>query len=64
MSTAQGNLFAAPTLTPADLAILREALRYTLAMLSRGCPYAPDWTDEQIVAVAGPLQSRLKGATP
>ena len=54
-------LFDPPaTLTPEEATIAREALSYTIAMLSRGCPYAPEWTDEQVVEMAGPLLQRLK----
>lgn len=57
----QGDLFpVAASLSPEEAAIAHEALRYTMAQRSRGCPHAPEWTDEQVVEVAGPLVRRLK----
>lgn len=63
MSISQGSLFDPPaTLTPEEARIAREAISYAFARRSRGCPDAPEWTDGQVVQVAGPLLQRLKGA--
>lgn len=57
----QGDLFpVAAQLDPSDAALAAEALSYTLAQLSRGCPYAPEWSDADIVERAGPLLGRLR----
>lgn len=58
--TTQNELFpVAATLDPEEAAIVRQALSYALARRSAGCPYAPEWTDGQVVAVVGPLVGRL-----
>lgn len=46
-------------LDPEEAAIVRQALSYALARRSAGCPYAPEWTDGQVVQVVGPLVGRL-----
>lgn len=49
-----------PTLSPAERVVAADALSYALAMRSRGCQFAPEWTDEQVVEVAAPLLGRLR----
>lgn len=68
----QGTLFApltvhdmqeareSKTLSPAERVVAADALSYALAMRSRGCQFAPEWTDEQVVEVAAPLLGRLR----
>lgn len=59
MTPDQLALFPPPaTLSPEEATVVREALSYTLAMRSRGCPYAPEWDGE--VLVAGAVLGRLR----
>lgn len=57
----QLEMFPEEPFTAEETRVLRESLTYALAMSSRGCPYAPQWTPEQTVFLAGPLRAKLAG---